>query len=70
MIGYAIYFNTTDYPKRYVVRKWYMIDGISIPDDHKFVEETLSDARAHIPKGFVNVGNKLETDPVIVECWI
>jgi hypothetical protein len=64
---YVLYFNASDYPNKYVVRRWLG----QTPDDNVLcVEDTLKDARSKIPKDKVMLQRNEIDDPVIVETWI
>ena len=69
---YAIYDHPRDYPNHYVVRRWDIHPGVPvpIPNGNAELSETLSDARAAIPTGFVNIGRQAGDDLVILEVWI
>lgn len=67
---FTIYFNTSDFPGKYVVRLW---DGDK-PLRMASVKDTLEEARATIPMDcpvpYRNVGRSATDDPVIVESWL
>lgn len=68
---FAIYKNPSDYPDRYVLRRWLVTDGGFVSDKHPMaVWSNLEEIRGEIPKGKVNIGRKPEDDPVIVEVWV
>jgi hypothetical protein len=68
---YVIYDHPRDYPDYFVVRAWEINSGIPIPlpFGNPVLTETLDEARAAVPVGFVNIGRFEEDDPVIVEVW-
>lgn len=72
MKQYAIYFNPSDYPDKYVVRGWTIEPGPEpIPDEEPhFVCNTLEAARLSIPGGLIPLARSLRDDPVLVEVWI
>lgn len=64
---YTIYWNPSDYPNKYVVRKWFL----ERPGPVIGTTESLDKARALLPDG-VNTNLKRfgMDDPVIVETWV
>lgn len=67
MILYCIYFNPSDFPGKYVVRKF---EGM-VPDESALIiTNTLEDARSVIPKYAVMLTRAEDDDPVIVETWL
>ena len=71
---YVIYASPSDYPARFVVRRWLIQigeDGLS-PDGLAplAVVEDLETARRRVPEGLVCVPRERGDDPVIVETWI
>lgn len=69
---WTIYESPADYPGKFVVRRWEIIDGSREPIAAKscFVENSLIAARERIPKDRCNLGRQPNDDPVIVETWI
>ncbi len=68
---YCIYWDPSDYPKRFVVRRWSINeDGEPIPDPECIVRTRLTGARKVIPPGFVRIGRDKRDDKTIVEVWI
>ena len=71
-----IYYNPSDFPGKYVVRRYYSVlegeKGVSQVDLHADVFDTLEQAREFLPKnqGLVNLGRNPNDDPVIVEVWV
>lgn len=63
---WIIYFNPSDFPDKYVVRKW-ILDK---PTDIMFTADTLDEIRKFVPEGLVNIGRQQYDDPVIVETWV
>ena len=67
---YAIYYNPSDVPGKYVVRRWWIDVGSLTPDPDRHVVDTLEEARKLIPDGFTCVPRYMNDDPVIVEVWV
>jgi hypothetical protein len=63
---FVIYFDTTDYPRVYVVRRWVYEE----PHELIGMGGTLEEARGLIPAGLHNLGREAEDDGKIVEVWI
>lgn len=69
---WVVYVNPSDYPSRYVVRRW-TIDGKGHADAtiDTMVSEDLYSIRTLLTNlGLVNIGRRHEDDPVILEVWI
>lgn len=67
---YVLYFNPSDYPGQYVVRRQHVKDGRLAIDVEVLVFKTLTTARRHIPAGLVNIGRMPDDDPAILEAWV
>lgn len=70
---YAIYFNPSDFPGKYVLRRWAIKEGVPFPlpdPSPTYVADTLSEVRAQVPAGLVHLHRHPEDDPVIVETWM
>ncbi len=67
---YAIYHNPSDFPGKFVVRR-FLISDVALADRNPWiVTETLEKARRTIPQyGLVCLGRSTGDDPVIVETW-
>jgi len=71
MYQYVIYENPTDYPGKYVVRRWLIGRGTVTPDAEPLaVLDALSDARMFVPDGLYMMPRELEDDPAVLEVWI
>ena len=71
MFQYVIYFNPSDYPRKYVVRMWEITsDGSIYAAATPWVHDTLEQARNAIPEWCALAGRAKEDDPCIVEVWI
>jgi len=68
---YTVYFNPSDYPGEYVVRR-FVISGMNILQDKDIWarRQTLEEARKTIPRTQALMARHPSDDPVIVEVWI
>lgn len=68
---YVIYENPSDYPDRFVVRKWRIRDdgNLEVSAWPTKLAETIELARACLPVGLINIGRQTGDDPVIREVW-
>lgn len=67
---YVVYQNPSDYPGRFVVRKWTVTAAGPVAGNEPiFVGETLQGARDAIPRGLIATRRCEEDDPVILEVW-
>ena len=73
MHQWVIYWNTTDFPEKYVVRKWQAIPEVK-PSDECLVCDDLETARAYVKQlrggSLVRIPAVDEDDPVVVEVWV
>lgn len=68
---YCIYWNTSDFPKKFIVRRWTLDDvGNLEPDQNCKVFTRLTGARKSIPPGKIRIGRDVRDDASIVEVWI
>jgi hypothetical protein len=68
---WVIYWNPSDYPHRYVVRRWSVAAGSASGDDEPVaVVETLDEARRSVPLGLVHLGRSQADQRQIVEVWV
>lgn len=69
---FVIYKNPSDFPGRYVVRRWVVTAGGGMLAETvpMAVENNLFDARKRIPLGLSMLSRNPEDDPVIVEVWL
>jgi hypothetical protein len=65
---WTIYDHPRDYPKHFVVRRWYGL----IPDGEPMLCDTLTAAREYIAEqgGCVPIARDATDDPVIIETWL
>ena len=70
--GYTIFSNPRDFPDKYVVRGWAVIQGGRILQDAAplAVRNTLQEARAALPPNMCRLSRAHDEDPVIVEVWM
>lgn len=69
--SYVIYDHPADNPEKYVCVKWDAIDGELVRDEVLFVTDNLAFIRASLQQmGLHNLGNRMETDPAILEVWM
>lgn len=70
---YTIYENPSDFPGRFVVRRWFAVRRISEPiaaiEPHA-VCLTLDAARQSLPPGLHKLAREYTDDSCIVESWI
>ncbi len=62
---FTIYYNPTDYPGKYVARRFN--PG---PDPEPLAVGSLEEVRAAVPKGLVFMPRFPLDDPCIVETWL
>ena len=67
---FVIYENPSDYPGKFVVRRWEVDSGDLYVATECVVVETLKQAREAIPPGLYRLNRNCFDDPVIVETWI
>lgn len=67
LIMYTVYDNPTDYPGKYVVRRWKLLNAEADP---LIVADTLEEARAAIPPHLFCIPRQPEDDRAVKEVWI
>jgi hypothetical protein len=68
---YTIYHDPTDYPGRYVVRRFVVAAGHPIPDLTPIIVTTSRlEARNAIPRGLTCFPRDPTDEPAIVETWL
>lgn len=65
-ILWTIYKHPSDYPDKYVARK-FILDK---PTSEILIGDTLEEIRKMLPLGLTRFDRNPEDDPVIVETWI
>jgi hypothetical protein len=69
LVTFAIYDHPRDHPNSFVVRRWAVRGGQSVPGEMRLAG-TLAEARGLLPPGLHNLGRYPSDDPCIVEVWI
>lgn len=70
LVIYTIYRNPTDYPGKYVVRRW-LVDRTGVHIERVVaVRNSLATARSAVPPELACIQRQADDDPVIVETWI
>lgn len=62
--------NPTDFPGKFVARKWLIEAGAMAVTDEHHVADTLFAVRDLLPPHLVRLPRDPNDDPVIVESWI
>lgn len=72
MFFYAVYDHPKDYPDHYVVRRFLITPGKSVPEADIYLQkENLDELRLSLRLlGLFPIGRDKSDDPVIVETWI
>jgi hypothetical protein len=69
LVLFTVYDHPRDHPNSFVVRRYIVNNGESIPDEIRLAD-TLIGARDLLPPGVYNLGREPADDPVIVETWV
>jgi Rad3-related DNA helicase len=67
---WVIYFDSTDHPHKYTVRRWLIERGEMKPSNDYALAPTLEMARAHVPQGLYRLPRDPGDEAQIVESWI
>lgn len=67
---FVIYWSPSDFPERYVVRRWVVGPGYCRPGRVTRVSLSLDEARKGIPAGLVLFTRSEGDDPCIVESYL
>jgi hypothetical protein len=68
---FTIYDSPTNYPGRFVVRRWDIVRGQAEPQPREEVAcATLCEARAYVPPGMERTVRDPSDVPCIVETWL
>lgn len=72
MVQFVIYRNPSDFPDRFVVRRWYVVQGELQPrcDAIACVCSSLAEARKSVAPGLTCIHRDPNDDPVICEVWL
>lgn len=66
---WVVYWNPSDFPDQYVVRRWKIGRGWIEPDSMVEVFDMLDEARMAVPDGLYRIERDATDDPTIVEIW-
>lgn len=66
---YTIYDHPSDFPDKFVVRRWLLRSGEPEPGGY-FLADTLEGARAWIPSGCICIEPDPSDDANIIETWM
>jgi hypothetical protein len=69
LIIWTIYHNPSDYPGKYVARKFAITKDI-VPTRDMFIADSLEEIRAMLPPNLYCTSPLPGDDPVIVEVWL
>lgn len=70
LVVFTVYENPSDYPGKFVVRRWVGMDPSPTPE---YVEDSLEMARKRLLVDFPyleRLDRSINDDPVILETWI
>jgi hypothetical protein len=67
---WVIYFDPTDYPQKWVVRRWDVGHGIVRAQPKAAICDSLRKARTFIPFGLVRLDRMEADEPQIKEVWL
>jgi hypothetical protein len=69
LVMWVVYRSPSDYPGKFVVRRWSIADALEPELKPEGVVDTLEEARDLIPPGLVCLDRLPSDDPVIKEVW-
>ena len=67
---FTIYEHPLDYPRHYVVRRWFVEAGKEVADIVPRIADTLEEVRVFVPDGRVRTLPRSTDDPTVVEVWL
>jgi len=67
---WAVSRNPSDFPNKFVARKWLIGRGNLMPTFEHHISDTLDGIRAMLPLGLQPIPRSPSDAPVIVESWI
>lgn len=67
---WTIFHNPIDFPRKFVVRRFIMVDVGAFPTPDHSVHDTLDQARDAVPQGKVCISRNDEDEPQVVESWV
>lgn len=69
IVMFTVYFNPSDYPGLYVLRRHVAVDGEARADPECVTGKTLDEVRRHIPPDRNRIARHPQDEPQIVESW-
>lgn len=67
---YVVYRYPADYPNKFVVRRWELVQGRKIATSFVQTADSLEEIRKCVPPKMSAVSRSYSDDPAIVECWL
>ena len=68
---YTVYQYPEDYPEKFVVRMWFVMDGKPVPNEEPHaIVDNLEQARKTIPKGLAMFPRAISDHLCVVETWL
>jgi hypothetical protein len=67
---WVIYDHPTDFPDKFVARRFYIGPRVILSSDDFVTSDTLNGVRALLPDGLINIGRDEHDDAKIVETWV
>jgi hypothetical protein len=67
---WVIYFDPTDYPEKWVVRRWDVGPGVARPQPQVAICDSLAAARGIVPFGLTRLDRAAADEPQIKEVWL
>lgn len=69
-VVWAVYRHPSDYPTKYVARRWFVHHGQTQPDLGVLMADDLDGVRRMLPPGLMRMRPFPNDDPAIVETWM
>ena len=71
IVHFVIYFSPNDFPKKFVIRRWFIKNRKVLPDLNVFtIGDSLREVRKRLPRDLTCIARDISDDPSIVETWI
>ena len=74
LIIWVIYKHPSDYPNKYVARKWTKPTDSKkrtlLPTEIKLIADSIEEIRSKLPKFLTRFERDISDDPCIVETWM
>lgn len=69
---WVVYSNPSDYPGKWVLRRWEIQRGNTdpIPTKNVHTGDLYAEVIAHLPGGLTRLGRDQSDDPTITESWV